>query len=59
MVYMDRGLQEFGFIINNQIGVRSAIGIDPNKGINFPFALKTGTWMTMEISQYIIADNEV
>ena len=44
---------------NNQIGVGSVIGIDPNKGINFPFALKTGTWMTMEISQYIIADNEV
>ena len=25
----------------------------------FPFAAKTGIWMTMEISQYMDADNKV
>lgn len=43
---------------NNQIGVWSAIN-SKTEQLRPPFAAKTGIWMTMEISQYMVADNKV
>ena len=50
LVFMEKGLQHFGYI-------RSAI--QPKGAIDVPFAPKTGIWMEMKISQYMVDDNKV